>query len=124
MLWLVLLNIRLAFIALAKRLAYLVSNAVMLLIESTDLIGNLFLLFPWKVDKVIVLCADQERDGGLVEATALPVPFLDGVQGALPRQVEHEEYGNSVVADQGEHVDKLALAAEIPDRKGDFGVTY
>jgi hypothetical protein len=47
--------------------------------EDAYLVGDLFLLLSWKVDKVIVLCANQERDGSLVEAASLPVPLLDGV---------------------------------------------
>lgn len=43
------------------------------------LVGNLLLFFSWEVDKVVVLCADQKRDGSLVEAASLSVPLLDGV---------------------------------------------
>jgi hypothetical protein len=88
----------------------------------TYLIRNLLLLFAWKVDKVVVLCADEEGNGRLVEAAPLAIPLLDGVEGALARQIKHEEDGDGVVADEGQHVDKLALAAEIPDGEGDFGV--
>jgi hypothetical protein len=76
----------------------------------THLVRDLFLFFTRKVDKVIVLCADQEWYRCLVEATSLAVPLLDGVQCALPRQVEHEQYGHSIVANQGQHVYELALA--------------
>lgn len=72
---------------------------------------------------MVVLCADEEGDGGLVEASPLPVPLLDGVEGALAGQVEHEEDGDGVVADERQHVDKLALASEVPDGEGDFCVS-
>ena len=86
------------------------------------LIRDLLLVLPGKVHKVVVFGAYQDRDGGLVEAAALAVPLLDAVQGALPGQVEHEEDGDGVVADEGQHVDELALAAEVPDAEGDLGV--
>ena len=72
---------------------------------------------------MVVLCADQEWDGGLVEASSLPVPLLDGVESALPRQVKHEEYRNGVIADQRQHVDELALASQISVGEGDFCVS-
>ena len=71
---------------------------------------------------MVVLRADQERDGGFVEASPLAVPFLDGIEGALSGQVEHEEDGDGVVADEGQHVDEFALPAEIPDGECDFRV--
>jgi hypothetical protein len=111
--WDVELNIRLAFMALANFLALLVSEAAGEL--KTNLAGNLLLLVDWEVDKRIVLGADQEGDGRLVEATPLAIPLLDAVQRALARQVEHEEDGNRVVADQRQHVDELALPAQVPD---------
>ena len=64
---------------------------------------------------MVVLCADEERNSRLVETSTLAVPLLDGIEGALSGQVEHEEYGNGVVADEGKHVDEFALASEIPD---------
>lgn len=88
----------------------------------TNLVRDLLLLLAGKVDEVVVFGADQERDGGLVEASPLPVPFLNGIECALAGQVEHEEYGDSVVADQGQHVDELALASQVPDGEGDFCV--
>ena len=78
---------------------YSVRESVLPVKTSTYLIRDLLLLLPWKVDKVVVLCSYQERDSSLVEASSLPVPFLNGVECALAGQVEHEEYGNSVVAD-------------------------
>lgn len=72
---------------------------------------------------MVVLCANQEGDCRLVETAALPVPLLDAVQGALSCEVEHEEDGDCVVADEGQHIDKLALASEIPYREGDFCVS-
>ena len=64
---------------------------------------------------MVVLGADQERNGSLVETSALAVPFLDRIERALSGQVKHEEYGNGIVADEGEHVDEFALASKIPD---------
>ena len=84
--------------------------------------ADLFLLFAREIDEVVVLGADKERDGRLVEAPALPIPLLDGVEGRFPRQVEHEEDGDGVVANEGQHVDELALPAQVPDGEGDFGV--
>lgn len=71
---------------------------------------------------MVVLGSDQERDGCLVEAASLSVPFFDAVEGGFPREVEHEEDGDGVVADERQHVDEFALAAEIPDAEGYFGV--
>lgn len=71
---------------------------------------------------MIVFRAHEKGNGGLVEASSLPIPLFDGVQSALSSEVEHEEYGYCVVTDQGKHVDKLALTTKIPNRKGDFGV--
>ena len=90
--------------------------------ESLCLIRDFLLLLSRKVDKVVVLCADQEGYRGLVKASSLAVPFLDGVEGALAGQIEHEQDGDGVVADERQHVDKLALATEIPDGEGDFRV--
>jgi hypothetical protein len=45
----------------------------------------------------------------LVEPARLSIPLLDRVECRLARKIEHEEDGNGVVADQGQHVDKLAL---------------
>lgn len=86
------------------------------------MIRYLLLLFAREVDKVVVFCADQEWDGSLVEAASLSVPLLDGVQCAFSCQVEHEEYCNSIVADQGQHVDKFTLTTQIPDGEGDLRV--
>ena len=48
---------------------------------------------------MVIFCANQERDGCLVETSTLAVPFLDRIEGALTGQVKHEEYGNGIVAD-------------------------
>jgi hypothetical protein len=80
------------------------------------------LLLTRKVHKVIVLCADQERYRRLIESSSLAVPLLDGIECALPCQVEHEEYGHSIVTHQRQHVYELALATQIPDRERDFCV--
>jgi len=69
---------------------------------------------------MVVFGANQERDGGFVEAAALAIPFLDAVEGGFAGEIEHEEDGDGVVADEGKHVDEFALAAEIPDGEGDF----
>lgn len=78
------------------------------------LCADLFLVFSREVDKVIVFCANQERDCRLVETATLAIPLLDAVQGALSCEVEHEEDGDCVIADERQHVDKFALASEIP----------
>lgn len=90
--------------------------------EAFRLHADLFLFFTWEVDEMVVLGADEERDGSLVEATPLAVPFLDGIEGRFAGEIKHEEDGDSIVADQRQHVDELPLAAEIPDGEGDFGV--
>lgn len=71
---------------------------------------------------MVVLGANQERNGCLVEPTTLAVPLLDRVQGALPGEIEHEQDSNSVVAHQGKHVYELPLATEVPDREGNFRI--
>ena len=71
---------------------------------------------------MVVLGSNQERDGGLVEAAALSVPLFDAVEGGFAREIEHEEDGDCVVADEGQHVDEFALSTQIPDAEGDFGV--
>lgn len=90
--------------------------------EAARLSADLFLLLLGEVDKVVILGADQKGDGGLVEAASLPVPLLDAVEGGFPRQIEHEKDGDGVVADERQHVDELALAAQVPDAEGDFGI--
>ena len=65
------------------------------------LVADLLLIFAWKVDEVIVFGANQEWYRCLVEASPLSVPLLDTVQGGLAGEVEHEEDGNSVVANEG-----------------------
>lgn len=69
------------------------------LCEALGLQADLFLLFAWKVDKVVVFGTDEEWDGGLVEATALAVPLLDRVECALAGEIEHEENSDGVVTD-------------------------
>lgn len=122
-----LLKIRLALIALANRRAcyagvlagrYFACSQV----RVTDLIRDLLLVFSRKIDKVVIFGADQERDGSFIESPALSVPLLNAVEGALPREVEHEENGHGVVAHQGQHIHKLPLAAKVPDGEGDLGI--
>lgn len=71
---------------------------------------------------MVVLRTDEERNSRFVEATALPVPFLDGIQCAFAGKIKHEQYGHCVIANKGEHVDEFSLAAEIPDRECDFRI--
>ena len=73
---------------------------------------------------MIILCANQEWNSRLIESPALPIPFLDTIECGFPCQVEHEEDSDCVVADEGQHVDEFSLAAQVPDRKGYFGVAY
>ena len=74
-----------------------------------------FLLLSGEVDEVVIFCTDQQWNGCLVEPSTLAVPFFDGIEGALSGQIKHEEYGDCVVANQGEHVDEFTLASKIPD---------
>ena len=76
---------------------------------------DLLLVFLREIDKVIVFRTDEERDRRLVETSPLSIPLLDGIQGALPRQVEHEENSDRIVTHEWEHVYEFALATEIPD---------
>lgn len=59
-------------------------------LESTYLQRNLLLVLAGKVHKMIILCADEKRDGGLIEAAALTVPLLDRIECTLARKIEHE----------------------------------
>lgn len=88
------------------------------------LVAYLLLIFSGEIDKMIIFCADQERYGGLVETSSLPVPFLDAVEGGFAGEVEHEQNGHGVVADQWQHVDEFTLATQVPNRECDFGVAY
>jgi len=114
--------------------------------EQTYLSSDLLLLVLREGAVRVVLCADEEGDRRLrthgqqvsvterrdstartrtthlVEAPRLAVPLLYRVERALARQVKHEEDGDGVVADERQHRDELALAAEIPDRERDLGV--
>jgi hypothetical protein len=89
---------------------------------SSYLSTDLFLIFSWEVDEVIVLCSDQEGYSGLVEAATLSVPLFDTVQRRLPRQVEHEENRYRIIADQWQHIDELPLPTQIPYRESDLSV--
>ena len=93
------------------------------LCEAFGLVGDLLLLFVREIDEMIVLGANQEGNRCLVEASALSVPFLDRVERAFSCEVEHEENSDGIVADKGQHVDELALPAEIPDRERNLGVS-
>lgn len=87
------------------------------------LIGYLLLLLSGKVDEVVVFGANQKRNSSFVESSPLPVPFFNRIECALSCQIEHEQYGNSIVAHQWQHVDKLPLTAKIPDRESYLGVS-
>ena len=71
---------------------------------------------------MVILGADQERNSCLVESTALPVPFLDGIQCALAGEVKHKQNRNGVIAHKRKHIDEFALTAQIPDRESDLRV--
>lgn len=92
------------------------------MLGKTHLVGNFLLVLDWKVDEMIVLCADENGNGRLVEASSLSVPLLDAVESTLASQIKHEENGHGVVADQRQHIDKLALTAQIPDGKSNLRV--
>lgn len=94
----------------------------MKLSTQTYLQRNLLLILAREVDKVVIFGTNQEWDGGFIKTTALAIPLLDGVQGALPSEIEHEEDGHGVVTHKRQHVHKLALTTQIPDGKCDFGV--
>lgn len=81
------------------------------------------MIFPGKVDKMVVFCANEKGNRRLIESTTLTVPFLDRVQCALPREIKHEQNSNRVITNQRKHINKLALSAQIPDREGDFRVS-
>lgn len=130
-----------AFIALENRFACVQSDQQFGALQGvamieTDLVSDFFLFFRREGDEMIILRPDQERDRSLmiaklcsvswsrhkqnqgahfVEPSSLPVPLFDAVQGTLPRQVEHEQDGDRVIADQRKHRDEFALTAEIPD---------
>lgn len=73
---------------------------------------------------MVILGTDKNGNGRLVEPSALPIPLLDTVECALPREIKHEQDGDSVVAHERQHVDKLSLTTKIPDAEGDFSVAY
>lgn len=130
MLWLVLLKIKLAFMAFAKRFAYdfvsffsMSTTAASTAFYFTNLHGDLFLVFAREVHEMIVFRSDEQGDRRFVEPTPLSVPLFDRIKRALPREVEHEKYSNCVIANEGQHVDELSLAAEVPDRESDFGIS-
>jgi hypothetical protein len=64
------------------------------------LIADFFLILSWEIDKVIVFGADKKRDGSLIKASTLSIPLFDTVEGGFPGQIEHEENGDSIVADK------------------------
>lgn len=92
--------------------------------KTSGLLTDLLLIFLGEIDKMIILCADEERNRSLVETSALSVPFFDAVERRLSRQVEHEQNGNGVIAHERKHVDELPLATQIPYRKGNFSIAY
>ena len=72
---------------------------------------------------MIIFSANKEWDRRLVKPSPLPIPLFNAVKSTLPSQIEHEQDGHRVIADEGEHVDKFSLTSEIPDREGDFRVS-
>ena len=88
------------------------------------LIGYLFLIFSWKVNKVVVLRTNEEGYSSLVEASSLSVPFLDRIQCTLPSKIEHEKYCDGIIANKWEHVHEFPLASKVPNRECDFCVPY
>ena len=60
----------------------------------------------------------------LVKPPGLSIPLFHRVQGRLSRKVEHEEYGNGVIANKREHVHKFALASKVPDGECDCCPSY
>jgi hypothetical protein len=89
---------------------------------SSHLCANFFLILPWKIDKVVVLGADEEGNGGLVETPALTIPLFDAVESAFPSQVKHEENCHCIITDEWQHVDEFALSTKVPYRKGDLSI--
>lgn len=71
---------------------------------------------------MIVLGPDQEGNGRFVKPATLAIPLFNRVEGALAREIEHEENGHGIIADEWKHVDEFALTSQVPDRKGDFRV--
>ena len=86
------------------------------------LCADLLLILSGEVDEMIIFGANQERNGGFVEASSLPIPLFDAVECTLPCEIEHEENCNSIIADQRKHVDKFSLATQIPDGECDFSI--
>jgi hypothetical protein len=76
------------------------SDSIEIRAGTADLRAYLFLVFLWKANKVVILRAYEEGNSRLVEPSSLTVPFFNAVQCALPCQVKHKEYSNSIVADQ------------------------
>lgn len=64
---------------------------------------------------MVIFCANKERNGSLVEASTLSVPLFDAVEGRFSSKVEHKEDGDCIIANEGEHVNELALTTEIPN---------
>jgi hypothetical protein len=63
---------------------------------------------------VIVFRANQERYRSLVKSSALSVPLFNTVQRRLACEIEHEEDGHGIVANEGKHVDEFSLPAKVP----------
>src|SRR5712671_1933791 len=55
----------------------------------------------------------------LVEPARLTIPLLDRIERRLAREIEHEQDGHGIVADEWKHVHKLALPAKVPDGECD-----
>lgn len=71
---------------------------------------------------MVVLGPHQDWNCRFIEPSALTIPFLDTVQGALTSKVEHKEDSDGVIANQGEHVDEFALTTQVPNGEGNLCV--
>lgn len=94
------------------------------LCKSSCLIRDFFLVFSRKVDKSVEFGTNQKRYGGLVESAPLSVPLLDRVECAFSCKVEHEENGDSIIADEWQHVNEFALTTKIPYGECNLGIPY
>ena len=61
----------------------------------------------------------EHRPTHLVKPPCLSIPLFHRVQRRLSRKVEHEQYGNGVIANEREHVYKLSLPSKVPDGECD-----
>ena len=116
MLWLVLLKIRLTFIALANRLAYVTVRIILTEYKALSpyLVRYFFLILTREIDEVVIFSAHQKRDSRLIETSTLTIPLFNRVQCTFPGEIKHEQYCYRVVANKRQHIDKFSLASQIP----------